>query len=161
MATVLPSRPRQSSTRRHIAIVVATYHEAYAKGLIDHTKRELDEIAPGSTVEIFSVPGSFEVPLVVQAVATRGDVDAIIAFGVLMEGQTAHAQLISSAVTDALMRISLVHHVPVIHEILVVQTEEQAHARCIADELNRGTEAARVAVRMADVMSQFPQRKAR
>lgn len=161
MATVLPSRPRQGGSRRNIAIVVATYHEEYARGLVEHTRRELEVIAPGSNVEVFSVPGSFEIPLVVQSVADRDGFDAIVAFGVLMEGQTAHAQLISSAVTDALMRISLSRHVPVVHEVLVIQTEEQARARCLEDEINRGTEAARVAVRMADVMNQFPRRQTR
>lgn len=121
----------------------------------------MEEIAPGTQVEVFEVPGSFEVPLVVQSVAERGDFEAVIAFGVLMEGQTAHAQLISSAVTDALMRISLVTRVPVVHEILVVQDEAQARARCIEDEINRGTEAARVAIRMAEVMGQFPRRQLR
>lgn len=137
---------------------MATYHEAYANGLIEHARQELEVIAPGSHVEVFNVPGSFEIPLVVQCVADRGDFDAIIAFGVLMEGQTAHAQLISSAVTDALMRISLSRQVPVVHEVLVIQTEEQARARCLEDEINRGTEAARVAIRMADLMSDFPRR---
>src|SRR4051812_28497128 len=102
MATVLPSRPRQAGSRRNIAIVVATYHEEYAHGLVDHARREFEEIAPGTHIEVVTVPGSFEVPLGVQMVAERGEVDAIIAFGLLMEGQTAHAQLISSTVTDAL-----------------------------------------------------------
>lgn len=163
MASVLPSRPRTGGgTSRHsIAIVVSTYHDEYARGLVSHAKRELEAIAPGTQVEVFDVPGSFEVPIVVQSVADRGDFEAVIAFGLLMEGQTAHAQLISSAVTDALMRIALLTRVPVIHEVLVVQNEEQARARCLGEELNRGTEAARVAVRMAQVMEKFPRRQPR
>lgn len=162
MASVLPSRPRLGGSSRHrIAIVLSTYHEQYARGLVSHARREIEAIAPGTEIEVFDVPGSFEVPLVVQSAAERGDFEAVIAFGLLMEGQTAHAQLISSAATDALMRIGLVTRVPVVHEILVVQNEEQARARCIDDELNRGTEAARVAMRMAEVMSQFPRRQPR
>jgi len=149
------------SGRRSIAIVVSTYHEEYARGLVSHAKRELEAIAPGTQVEVFDVPGSFEVPIVVQSVADRGDFEAVIAFGLLMEGQTAHAQLISSAVTEALMRIGLLTRVPVIHEVLVVQNEEQARARCLGEELNRGTEAARVAMRMAEVMEKFPRRQPR
>jgi 6,7-dimethyl-8-ribityllumazine synthase len=148
-------------SRRSIAIVVSTYHEEFARGLVSHARRELEAIAPGTLVQVFEVPGSFEVPIVVQAAAERGDFDAVIAFGLLMEGQTAHAQLISSAVTDALMRISLVTRVPVVHEVLVVQDAAQARARCIDDEINRGTEAARVAMRMADAMGQFPRRQLR
>ncbi|MEQ1858732.1 MAG: 6,7-dimethyl-8-ribityllumazine synthase [Chthoniobacteraceae bacterium] len=161
MASVLPARPRHGGSRRNIAIVVSTYHDEFARGLVAHARREIEEIAPGSSIEIIDVPGSFEVPLVVQSVAERGECDAVIAFGVLLQGQTAHARLISSAVTEALMRITLATHVPVIHEILVVDDEEQARARCLGDEINRGTEAARVAVRMAEVMSQFSRRPMR
>jgi 6,7-dimethyl-8-ribityllumazine synthase len=107
---------------------------------------------------MYEVPGAFEVPIVVQAVAERGDVDAVIAFGLLMEGETSHAALISHSVTEALMRIGLATGIPVVHEVLVVTTEEQARARCLEDEINRGTEAARVAIHMAHVMGDFPRR---
>jgi 6,7-dimethyl-8-ribityllumazine synthase len=151
MASTLPSRPRQAGPRKTIAIV----------GLLDHARRELEDIAPGTEVILFEVPGAFELPIVVQAVAEAGEADAVIAFGLLLEGQTAHAKLISESVTHALMQIGLRTGVPIIHEVLVVQNEQQARARCIEDELNRGTEAARVAMRMAQVMGEFPRRTAR
>jgi len=161
MASILPSRPRQIGPRRTIAIVSSTYHEKFANGLLDHARRELEAIAPGTAVVLHEVPGAFEIPIVVQAVAEAGEVDAVIAFGLLLEGQTVHAKLISESVTHALMQISLRTGVPVVHEVLVVQNEEQARARCLEDELNRGTEAARVAMRMAKVMGEFPRRAAR
>jgi 6,7-dimethyl-8-ribityllumazine synthase len=161
MASTLPSRPRQAGPRKTIAIVSSTYHTEYANGLLDHARRELEDIAPGTEVILFEVPGAFELPIVVQAVAEAGEADAVIAFGLLLEGQTAHAKLISESVTHALMQIGLRTGVPIIHEVLVVQNEQQARARCIEDELNRGTEAARVAMRMAQVMGEFPRRTAR
>lgn len=133
----------------------STYHEAYAQGLLDHAKKELMAISAATEITVHEVPGAFEIPIVVQAIARAGNVDAIIAFGLIMEGQTAHATLISTAVTDALMRIGLMTNIPVVHEVLVVLNDEQARARCIEDELNRGTEAARVAMRMAQVMDEF------
>ena len=161
MASTLPSRPRQFGPRRTIAIVSSTYHTEYANGLLDHARRELEAISPGTEVTVFEVPGAFEVPLVVQSVAEAGEVDAVIAFGLLLEGQTGHAKLISESVTHALMQISLRTRVPVIHEVLVVHNEQQARARCLEEELNRGTEAARVAMRMAQVMGEFSRRTAR
>jgi 6,7-dimethyl-8-ribityllumazine synthase len=161
MASILPSRPRQIGPHRTIAIVSSTYHEKFANGLLDHARRELEVIAPGTRVIVHEVPGAFEVPLVVQTVAKTGDVDAVIAFGLLLEGQTAHAKLISESVTHALMQIGLKTGIPVIHEVLVVENEEQAHARCIDEKLNRGTEAARVAMRMVQVMGEFSRRTAR
>jgi 6,7-dimethyl-8-ribityllumazine synthase len=161
MASTLPSRPRQIGPRRIIAIVSSTYHEEFANGLLDHARRELEAISAGTEVIVYEVPGTFEIPLVVQAVAEAGDVDAVIAFGLLLEGQTVHAKLISESVTHALMQIGLRTGIPVVHEVLVVQNVEQARARCIGDELNRGTEAARVAMRMAQVMGEFSRRTAR
>ena len=100
-------------------------------------------------VILYEVPGAFEIPLVVQEVAARGGIDAIIALGVIIEGETAHAALIARTVTDSLQRIALTQRLPVIHEVLLVKNEEQARARCLGPEFNRGMEAARVAVRMA------------
>lgn len=161
MASSLPSRPRQIGPRRTIAIVSSTYHEQFAKGLLDHARQELDAISAGTKVVVYEVPGAFEIPVVVQAVAEAGEVDAVIAFGLLLEGQTVHAKLISESVTHALMDIGLRTGIPIVHEVLVVQSEEQARARCLDDELNRGTEAARVAMRMTQVMGEFPRRTAR
>jgi 6,7-dimethyl-8-ribityllumazine synthase len=161
MANILPSRPRQVGPRRSIGIVSSTYHEEYARGMLDHALAEIDIISPGTEVSVVEVPGAFEIPVAIQAMAETGDYDAIIAMGLLMEGETAHARLISHAVTEALMRITLSSRVPIIHEVLVVTSEEQARARCIEDEINRGTEGARVAMSMAKVMGEFPRRNAR
>ena len=99
------------------------------------------------------MPGAFEIPLIAQEVALRGGVDAIIALGVIIEGETQHAALVARAVTDALQQVSLAQHVPVIHEVLLLKNEEQARARCLGEEINRGTEAARTAARMVQAIS--------
>ena len=158
MATSLPSRPRQGGPRRSIAIVASQYHPEFIAGLVQHARTEIEAIFPGTGVEIFEVPGAFEIPLVVSHVAARNDIDAVIALGVIIEGETAHAALVGQCVTEALMRIMLNTGTPVIHEVLLLSSEEQARARCVEDELNRGTEAARVAMHMAQVMGQFPRR---
>ncbi len=158
MANFIPSRPRQSGPRRTFAIVASQYHPEFVQGLVEHAKHELEAIATGTTVKVYEVPGAFEIPLVVQEVAERGGIDAIIALGVIIRGATAHADLIASTITDSLQRISLHSRLPVIHEVLLVQDENQARQRCLEKEINRGTEAARVAARMAHVMADFGRR---
>ena len=159
MANILPSRPRQQSgPRRSFAIVASQYNATYSKALVENARRELDAIGPGINVYLVEVPGAFEIPVVVQEIAARGEVDAIIALGVIIEGETAHAALIGRAVTDALQRIALANRMPVIHEVLLLKNEEQAQVRCCGAELNRGVEAARVAVRMAQVMNEVVRR---
>ena len=135
--------------------MASQYNATYCNSLVENARRELATIGPGIIVNVVEVPGAFEIPLVVQEIAARGEVDAVIALGVIIEGETAHAALIGKTVTDALQRIALTHRMPVIHEVLLLKNEEQAHARCIAPELNRGVEAARVAVRMAQVMGEL------
>ena len=153
MSDLLPSRPRQSGQRRTIAIVSSQYNSEFVKGLVDHTRAELEAISGNFTIQQFEVPGAFEIPLVVQEVASRDTVDAIIALGVIIQGQTQHAALVATAVTNSLLQIGLTHRLPIIHEVLLLQNEEQARVRCLEEKINRGTEAARAAARMVQTMS--------
>lgn len=154
MSNLAPNRPRQIFTsRRSFAIVASQYNQEYVKGLIDAVQRELGVIAPKSAVSLVEVPGAFEIPVVLQEVAARGGVDAIIALGVIIKGETAHADLIGRTVTDSLQNIALRFRIPVIHEVLLVENEEQARARTLRETQNRGTEAARAALHVAESMS--------
>jgi 6,7-dimethyl-8-ribityllumazine synthase len=154
MSNLLPSRPRQVSQRRTFALVASEYNSEFVKGLSEHAEHELREISPNFQVIHFTVPGAFEIPLLVQEVASRKDIDAIIALGVIIEGETQHAALIGATVTTSLQQIALSFRVPVIHEVLLVKNAEQARKRCLGEEINRGTEAARAAVRMVQAMSE-------
>jgi 6,7-dimethyl-8-ribityllumazine synthase len=144
----MPSRPRQFLQRRAVAIVASQYNAEFVEGLTAHAQRELAVLIPDGTVQVYSVPGAFEIPLMVQEIAERGTFTAVIALGVIIQGETQHARLIAEAVTASLLDISLRLKIPVIHEVLLLENEAQARARCLDKELNRGTEAARVAVRM-------------
>jgi 6,7-dimethyl-8-ribityllumazine synthase len=148
MSHLIPSRPPGLDDPLVFAIVASRYNREFVDGLVNGARNELAVLAPKSRVELHEVPGSFEIPLGVQAVAERGNAHAILAFGLLWEGETLHASLIATAVTGALMDISLKHKLPVLHEVLVIQNEEQARARCLDTEINRGVEAARASVAM-------------
>ena len=101
------------------------------------------------------VPGSFEIPVVAREVGrSKIKADAIIACGVILQGETNHAQNLSRSVTDALQRIAIEHGVPVINAVLSFDNENQARARCLENKINRGTEAARAAVEIANVLSE-------
>lgn len=153
MSTAFPSRPRQVGQRRTFAIVSSQYNGEFVAGLVEHARQELEVISPNFNIQAHEVPGAFEIPLLVQEVASRGGIDAIIALGVIIEGETQHAALIAGAITTSLQQLSLTHRLPVIHEVLLVKNAEQARVRCLESEINRGTEAARVAAKMVQALN--------
>lgn len=140
--------------RHNFAIVASQYNQEYVKGLTDAVCDELAIISPKSTVTVVEVPGAFEIPVVLQELALKGGVDALIALGVIIKGQTDHAELIGRTITDSLQNIALRFRIPVIHEVLLVDNEEHARARTLGVEHNRGTEAARAAFQVAQVLGE-------
>ena len=158
MLTVLPHRPPPLTGKRTFALVASRYNALYVQGLVDHAAAELREVMPEAEVTHFQVPGAWEIPVVAQELARRngGDkVDAILAFGVIIQGETGHAEHLGRSVTDALQQISLRARVPVIHQVLNVKDEDQARVRCLGKEHNRGTEAARAALDMVRLMAEL------
>ena len=143
-------RPRTGTKASlSFAIVASQYNNTYVQPLVDSATSEINELEPGAHVSLVRVPGSFEIPLAVKLVAMQRKFDAILALGVILQGETAHAELVARSVTSALMDLTLEFRVPVIHEVLFLLNEEQAKARCLGEKLNRGTEAARAAVATA------------
>ena len=137
------------------AIVASQYNNTYVQPLVEFATAEINELEPDAHVSLVRVPGSFEIPLAVKLVAIQRKFDAILALGVVLQGETAHAELIARSVTGALMNLALEFTVPVIHEVLFLQNEEQAKARCLGAKLNRGIEAARAAVAIARTVKEL------
>ena|SRR5438094_1583394 len=156
MSNLISPRPRLlGAAKRHFPIVASQFNATYVEGLVDHLVSELRALIPGVTTTLLQVPGSFEIPLVVRELAMQKRGDAIIAIGVILKGETNHADNLSRSVTDALQRIAIDHGVPVINAVLSFDDENQARARCLENEINRGTEAARAAVEIANVISKL------
>jgi 6,7-dimethyl-8-ribityllumazine synthase len=156
MSNAISPRPRiVGVTKRHFPVVASQFNQVYVQGLVDHFTVELRSLAPAATLALHQVPGAFEIPVVVRELASQKRGDAIIGIGVILKGETDHAENLSRSVTDALQRIAVSHGIPVINVVLSFDDESQARARCLEDEINRGTEAARAAVEIANVISKL------
>ncbi len=156
MSKTAPESPSEISSNGKVAIVASQYNSIYTDALVAAASETLTRLAPDLEVSVTRVPGAFEIPVVVEAVACSEEQPlAIIALGVIIRGSTAHADLIAASITRSLQGTSVSHLVPVIHEVLLVDTSEQAEARALGDELNRGREAAEAAVAMISVMEQL------
>lgn len=150
MSNAFPPRLRApSSSPASYAIVASKFNEVFVQSLVDNAHSELSALEPKANIVLIWTPGAFEIPLFVQAAAELKRFQAIIALGVILEGETLHAHLIAEAVSRALLEISLKHKLPVVHGVLLVKDEAQAKARCMGTEHNRGVEAARAAVSAA------------
>jgi 6,7-dimethyl-8-ribityllumazine synthase len=152
MSNAIPPRPRFVSEKRQFVIVASQFNAEYVQGLVSHATAELRRLVPAAKILLHQVPGAFEIPIVVREIASQKKADAIVALGVILQGQTDHAANLSRSVTDALQRIALEHGVPVLNGVLSMTNEMQAQERCLGDEINRGTEAARAAVEIAGVL---------
>jgi 6,7-dimethyl-8-ribityllumazine synthase len=133
------------------ALIASRYNARFTDALVKSARATLK--AAGAEIQVVRVPGAFEIPVVAARLARTAvpRLDAVICLGVVIRGETAHADLIGRAVTDALARIQFEHEIPVIHEVLLLDNEAQARARCLG-EFNRGREAAETALEMVAVM---------
>lgn len=148
-------RPRLIGPRRTFAIVASTFNEDLVQGLIDSCRNELVALMPNSSIPLYRVPGAFEIPVCTEYVINHTGADVIIALGVVIQGETAHADIIARTVATQLAEIAVRHEQPVINEVLLLQDEAQARERCFGTEINRGVEAARAALSMADLFQKL------
>ena len=155
MSNYASSRPRPTQEPINIAIVASLYNNQFVQGLLNAAKDEIEVIAPNASVDVYRVPGAFEIPVCVEHVLRGSSPDAVITLGVIIRGSTEHADLVGASVTDALQQMAVRHCIPVIHEVLLVSTEEQAEERCLGATINRGTEAAQTCVKMINLFGKM------
>jgi len=154
------------------AIVASLYNARYVNAMVRAATAQLKR-AGARQIRVLRVPGAYEIPVVAARLARtpaaeplpaaprsargtpRSPPSAIICLGVILRGQTVHAAQIGEAVSQALMQIQVQWLVPVIHEVLLLENEDQARARCLSKTHNRGAEAAQTALAMARLMRQM------
>ena len=138
-------------TLRGIALVVARFNGDVSNLLLQSALAELDRLDVGrDAVTVMAVPGAFELPLGAMALAKTRRYAAIVALGCVIRGETAHFDYVAGEAASGLQLAGLETGVPVAFGVLTTDTLEQALARA-----DKGAEAVRTALEMADVFSQL------
>ena len=132
-----------------IGIVRARFNESLTRALAEACLAELSALGVADDdIEQFLVPGALEIPVALKALAETEDYDALVALGCIVRGETYHFELVANESGAGVTRVALDHRLPVANAILTVENEAQAWARAA----DKGRDAARVAVEMANLM---------
>jgi len=106
-------------------------------------------------VDVFWVPGAWEIPLVVKEIALTGKYDGIVALGAVIRGDTPHFDYVSAETSKGIASVGLEHRVPVAFGVLTCDNLEQALIRAGSKAGNKGAEAALTALEMARLLEQI------
>ncbi|KAB7732017.1 6,7-dimethyl-8-ribityllumazine synthase [Rudanella paleaurantiibacter] len=136
------------STRR-FALVVAEWNEEVTEALFEGAYQTLlNHGAQPDHIIRANVPGSYELTTAANWLAQRADIDAVIAIGCVIQGETKHNDYINHAVAQGLTNVSLKTNKPVIFGVLTPNTQQQALDRAGGIHGNKGDEAAITAIKM-------------
>jgi 6,7-dimethyl-8-ribityllumazine synthase len=140
----------RSAVGFRFAVIVSRFNSSITESLRDAAVAALTEAgAAEGHVEIFDVPGAYEIPQAARMAAETGRFHAVVCLGCVIRGETPHFDYIASAVAHGIMSASGETGVPMAFGVLTTNTLEQAQARAGSDPDNKGREAAAAAIEMA------------
>jgi 6,7-dimethyl-8-ribityllumazine synthase len=138
-------------------IVVGRFNEFITDQLLDGTLDTLRRHgADTDTIDVVYCPGSFEIPLVAKKMAQSDEYDAVICLGAVIRGDTPHFDYIAGGVANGTAQTALDTEVPVVFGVLTTDTVQQAIERAGTKAGNKGSEAARAAIEMVNILEQLP-----
>jgi 6,7-dimethyl-8-ribityllumazine synthase len=141
------------------AIVASRWNDFLTSKLVDGAVEGLEGLgADGDSVEVFMVPGAFELPAAAKKVAEGGSFDAVVALGVVIRGETPHFDYVAGEAAKGVGQVSMQTGVPVMFGVVTANTLEQAINRCGVKAGNKGYEAAMSAVEMANLYREIGSR---
>ncbi len=137
----------------HFALVVARFNEFITSRLVSGAIDELTRHGadPQNITQVW-VPGSWEIPLTAQKLAASGRFAAVVCLGCVIRGQTPHFDYVAAEVAKGIAQVSLATGVPVTFGVITADSLEQAIDRAGAKTGNKGADAARAAIEMANLL---------
>ena len=140
---------------KKIAIVAARFNSFVVEHLISGAKEALLKSGTKETnIELYYVPGAFEIPLALKKAVNTGKFDGIVALGAVIRGGTPHFEYVAGECVKGISQISLESEIPIAFGVLTVDTVEQAIERSGISE-NKGVEAAESVIRMISLIEKL------
>ena len=153
-------RGRISSKGFRFAIVVSRWNDFLTSKLLDGALDALESTGADETsIEVFKVPGSFELPLTALKAAQTGGFDAVIAIGVVIRGETPHFDYVAGQAASGITQAGLQTGIPVVFGVVTTDTVEQAINRSGVKSGNKGYEAAMSAVEVVNLYREMADRQ--
>jgi 6,7-dimethyl-8-ribityllumazine synthase len=153
-------RGQTSAKGYRFAIIVSRWNDFLTSKLLDGALDALESTgAEEGSIEIFKVPGSFELPLTSLKAAQSGDFDAVIAIGVVIRGETPHFDYVAGQAAAGIAQAGLQTGIPVVFGVVTTDTVEQAINRSGVKSGNKGYEAAVSAVELVNLYREMADRQ--
>ena len=145
-----------NGTRRSVGIAVARFNGDITSRLLDGALAELEEAGvERERIDVMQVPGAFELPLAAMALAKTRRYACVLALGCVIRGDTPHFEFIAAEAASGTQLAALETGIPVSFGVLTCDTRRQAEERAGGEHGNKGAEAARSALEMADVLARL------
>lgn len=140
-----------------VGIVMSRFNQDIGEGLLAACTAELKRLGVADCdIEIATVPGALEIPLVLQTMAQSDRYDALIALGAVIRGETYHFEVVSNDSCRAVMEVQLDTGIPIANGILTCEDDDQALART----QQKGSDCAQAAIEMANLLRAIGERPA-
>ncbi|USS88613.1 6,7-dimethyl-8-ribityllumazine synthase [Fructilactobacillus hinvesii] len=145
-----------NGTGHKIAIVVAKFNQLVTQKLLDGAVSTLEQCGVAeAAIQVYWVPGAFEIPRVAKLVSEAGKVDGVIALGAVVRGATSHYDYVCSQAAAGIAEVSLTSPVPVMFGVLTTDNMAQALDRAGGKAGNKGSECAQGLLEMISVEKQI------
>jgi len=140
-----------NASKMRIGIVVSEWNSPITEKMLEGACNTLRKhgVIPDN-MPVFRVPGSFELTFGAYQVSKYGDVDAVIAIGCVIRGETPHFDYVCKGVTEGITKLNATQDIPVIFSVLTTNNSQQAYDRAGGRHGNKGDEAAITAIKMID-----------
>lgn len=142
------------------AIIISKWYREFTEPMVKRCLGVLQQ-AGCTQPQVHVVPGSLEIPLAAKRLADNDpSLESIIVFGVILKGDTYHFEMVKDLAKSGIERVMFEHDIPIINEILPVDTLDYVKARCADDNKNKGLEAGLAAVEIMAWRRENPKRAA-